>query len=323
MELTHTYTLWPTLYDTTTPTTVTEPWPDIVSRLSVHARTPTKGAGSGLGPYTLLPGAQTRTDASVAAVTLAVFDVDVGTPADIDTCRGLLADVGVAQHWYTTWSHSPERPAWRLVIPLAVPVSPSRWPSARRWALSRFGIPADADKCSSPGHFYFLPACAPDAIPELFTRAGNPLAVPLLPGTQRRIRPLEIDDDAPCTPEDVAQVRAAIESRHHAMLRNLDPRAVYLERALAGLELAPHGGRDLAIRTLTGVVAYAVAPALPYSSLATFLKPALDATAPDEDKPYRLLRGAMGSRAASDARARDIDRVLEDRIRAVRASYRP
>src|SRR5439155_11386151 len=65
-------------------------------------------------------GAASRGNAGVASVTCLVFDCD-RVPPDPARLQGVC--------WigHTTWSHTPEKQKWRVVIPLARPVAAKRW----------------------------------------------------------------------------------------------------------------------------------------------------------------------------------------------------
>jgi hypothetical protein len=103
-------------------------------------------------PARFAVGATRRSDA-VLDVSCLVLDLD---DARIDVVASAWADVLHVLH--TTWSHTPERPRWRLVVPLARPVPASRWAEAWRWATSRT---TEADPaCKDPGRLYFAPAVA-------------------------------------------------------------------------------------------------------------------------------------------------------------------
>ncbi|MGB1275240.1 MAG: hypothetical protein ACPG77_05770, partial [Nannocystaceae bacterium] len=65
------------------------------------------------------------------------------------------------ERWYhivhTTWSHRPEHPKFRVIVPLAEPVSASNWQRVWAWAEERTGMAIDP-ACKSVSHTYALPA---------------------------------------------------------------------------------------------------------------------------------------------------------------------
>ena len=101
-------------------------------------------------PARFAEGATRKSDA-VIELSCLVLDLD---DAMVDVVAGEWCDVLHVLH--TTWSHTPERPRWRLVVPLARPVPASRWAEAWTWAAWRT---VDADPaCKDPGRLYFVPA---------------------------------------------------------------------------------------------------------------------------------------------------------------------
>lgn len=98
------------------------------------------------------PHEATRAKANVQAVSCLVLDYDDGTSPDAAVRRwsrwtGLL---------HTTWSHSPELPKFRVVLPLAEPVAASNWLRAWRWAELYSNREIDRS-CKDPSRLYFLP----------------------------------------------------------------------------------------------------------------------------------------------------------------------
>jgi len=74
-----------------------------------------------------------RTGDDVLHLSCLVFDYDAGVPLD-----------AVEAHWsghfaaiHTTWSHTPERPRLRAVLPLARPVRAADWDAVWQWGAAR------------------------------------------------------------------------------------------------------------------------------------------------------------------------------------------
>lgn len=98
---------------------------------------------------------ENRRSEAVIALSCLVLDLD---DADADVVHADWLEFLHVLH--TTWSHGPDAPRWRLVVPLARPIPVARWDAAWRWAVAR--TPADR-VCRDPGRLYFLPALgAPD-----------------------------------------------------------------------------------------------------------------------------------------------------------------
>jgi hypothetical protein len=94
-----------------------------------------------------------------------------------------MAERSVEAFLYTTWSHRPEWPRFRVVVPLAFPIEPDLWPQATEWALRHLGLDAFRKSIDLPAlrdvaRLYFLPACPPGG-QVLWRRAfGEPLEIP-------------------------------------------------------------------------------------------------------------------------------------------------
>ena len=104
-----------------------------------------------------------RCSENVEALSCIVLDLDKGEP--LDRCIDLAAGLQAIAH--TSWSHRPDYPKARLVLPLAEPAPAAKWPTvwgaAARWAASR-SLTVDP-QCKDPSRLYFLPA-VPTGIPE-------------------------------------------------------------------------------------------------------------------------------------------------------------
>lgn len=73
---------------------------------------------------------------------------------------------------HTTWSHTPEKPKFRLILPLAEPVRPSDWRAVYEWAEERAAGTVDPTG-KSVGTTFALPAVADEAQPRIaFSRPG-------------------------------------------------------------------------------------------------------------------------------------------------------
>ncbi len=81
---------------------------------------------------------------------------------DYDDGETTLDDASATwERWYhivhTTWSHSPEHPKFRVIVPLAEPVGAAQWSRVWSWAEARTGMAIDP-ACKSVSHTYALPA---------------------------------------------------------------------------------------------------------------------------------------------------------------------
>jgi len=97
-----------------------------------------------------------RSAADVADVHALVLDLDSGASLGPQ----VAAWAGYARAWHTTWSHDPEEPCARLVLPLAEPIPAVAWRRAWGWGAALHaasGAPVDR-ACSDPARPYYLPS---------------------------------------------------------------------------------------------------------------------------------------------------------------------
>lgn len=110
-----------------------------------------KKSGPGFIPAVFTPGTG-RKNANVEQLTALVLDVDDGTPYET-----LLEKVRPFEHvYYTSHSHHPEHPKYRIVIFLDKPIPAAEWPFFWQRAANHFGHLDPATKDAS--RLYFLPA---------------------------------------------------------------------------------------------------------------------------------------------------------------------
>lgn len=114
----------------------------------------------------------------VLYITALVFDYDTGIERiDHHSIRGSVIERHV-WYTYTTFSHDPKKPKWRLVIPLKNPVKREDW--KRAWIAACEMIAADLPQlkdqhdisCKDPSRMYYLPAVHPDRL-KLYERSIN------------------------------------------------------------------------------------------------------------------------------------------------------
>ena len=108
--------------------------------------------GPAWSPVSYAPNA-TRGNKNVVAIYALVADIDDGAP--IEEARHRLQGFGYILH--TSYSHTPEHPKYRVIVPLAQPVAPgehaSLWPRFNEM-LGGHLDPATKD----PARLYYLPA---------------------------------------------------------------------------------------------------------------------------------------------------------------------
>lgn len=103
-------------------------------KMSREEQSDIKDVGGFVGGY--LSGGVRKT-ANVLYRTLATLDIDYGTP---DVWEDFTMSYGCAAMLYSTHKHTPEKPRFRLVIPLSRQVSPSEYEPLCRRIASEVGI---------------------------------------------------------------------------------------------------------------------------------------------------------------------------------------
>jgi hypothetical protein len=254
-------TLYPSIYSLCGTQTRLS-WPEIVVEFTQHLRPKAKDQTPGFGPYALTdrrcsrlshPPVPHRCDTCVDALGIAVFDVDCGTPEAVEACDARLSQY--ARLWYSSWSYRPdaERPALRLVVPLARSVPAERWPSWRESFIRAFGVPADPSKCGGLSHFYYAPACPEDVEPVVDAHEGVFLDPDSIPSVARR-RPTpaylrQVHDFGELVDEErLALLRLRLKQTIAGLKRSknddLAEKRLLLEALVAGEPLAQHGSRN-------------------------------------------------------------------------------
>ncbi len=155
-------------------------------------------------PALFAPGAR-REDENVVHLSALVLDFDRGATPEV--LRDLFADVFHLAH--STWSHTPERPKLRLVIPLSAPVHPDDYAAIWHHADERTGKLADPTG-RALARAWALPAVPHPDRPRLAWTHHAPLFDPFARGLAARPEP---------TPAP---------SPTHASLMRLDPGETYL-----------------------------------------------------------------------------------------------
>lgn len=232
-------TRYPKLYDSAAFERAEIPWPPPWTHLElVH-----KEDGPLFGPYALRPGATKRSNDAFAHMTLAVFDVDTGTQAQVDASIAAVRAAGLASFWYTSHSFEPAGAVakWRAVFPLASPVSALGWPTVRADLIKRFNLLVEVDKCTGVSHAYFLPACPPGAERRTVLTDGVPYApswLAVVADVPRAMAPLPADaelfpaEPPPETAEARARKRLAVRAKRYA--EDAPAKQSMLERLLRG-----------------------------------------------------------------------------------------
>lgn len=298
------FTIWGGgLYDISSHEAHTETWEQLTQRLSSHDKVKRKEDARGFSPVHLrsltspcIKHTRTdphRCDAAVEVLSCAVLDADSmlskSMVADVERCRELLREEGVSNHWYSSYSCTPEKPTYRLVIPFSRDVLPHEWADLRREIIEHYEVPCDIKKCSGLSHFYFLPSCPPHVVPHALTFTGAELDVDAMMPTVRGPRhnkPLTLDGAWTPPPEPtgmlvISEHLAKLRNRLTSLERSRDPRkrenALYLRRCLEGSPLAEHGSRYQAALVVTGTLVYALPEDTPLGVFRHIIKSSIEA----------------------------------------------
>jgi hypothetical protein len=103
-----------------------------------------------------------RHDGNVLAMYAGVADIDnkIDEPLTIPEIQARLKGYTFALH--TSYSHTPEKPRYRVIVPLARPLPPAEMPKLFAHFRGLFGSALD-EACKNPSRLYFTPGCPPDA----------------------------------------------------------------------------------------------------------------------------------------------------------------
>lgn len=205
-----------------------------------------------------------RVDASVAAITFAVFDLDAPT-------REQLAEVAGALEGFAYFAHETHAGgSFRLVMPLTAEIPAAQWATAWDVIVARFKLPADPT-CKNLSHMYFTPTAPIGRESRAFDGVGKALDWALLDpilanGAASAVEiyksaavasaralsdPHEADRYRPVGPIDLTELRQATSGMKRAESRQL------LDMILAGEPLAVPGKRDPEILRACGLLACA------------------------------------------------------------------
>ena len=161
-------------------------WGALVDRLSKCKRTQetvaeykamnktSRGKAKDVGGFVggVVVGGQRKADA-ISARSLVTLDIDYGEASTLGTVRDML--YGTAWCIYSTHSHTPATPRYRLVVPLSREVSPEEYiPIARRVA-DDIGIDMFDSSTYEPSRLMYWPSCPRDGEYVFEVGEGDPL----------------------------------------------------------------------------------------------------------------------------------------------------
>lgn len=311
------------------------PWTELAEFLSTHVRTADKFSVAGFGCHVLKPPPDGTciaciqstkiTDAEravlstkphrhldcVTEVTAFVFDVDVGTVPQIATTEQRLRDASLGAHFYSSHSHTSEKPAFRLLIPTTRPITVREYPALRAHLIERFAIPCNPNQSADASRFWFLPSCPPDGTPIVETLVGDPYD----PGTAPKELLLAPErsplvgwqpPEDPKGAVDIAPLRLAVlkQMERCTALGDHD-KAEALRRLINRQALAEDGHRNETTFRVCGTLGFIVPKGTSVGAVMALLRPSLNAMIAagsklTEEKVERMVRSAMHKKAQAD-----------------------
>lgn len=206
-------------------------WSQLATRLTTFQVFPDKAAAPLWSPCRMRPGSRRRSAAAVEAMSCIVLDFDAGS----HWSEVLPHWAGVAGVVHTSWSHTPQHPKWRLVMPLRRLVPAANWRRVWEWAAERSVVEVDG-KCKDTSRAYFVPAVRSEDWPrESFILEGEPARVP----SEVLVPPRQVEDPWQGHGRRVRAARAREGGAHRGELYKTDEAA----RRELGVRL---GGRIVA-----------------------------------------------------------------------------
>ncbi len=100
-----------------------------------------------------------RAQSNMKEAHLLILDIDNGL--SLDTVKQTISGIEAAIH--SSFSHTPEHPKWRVVMPLKEPIPASDLAKLFDHFQERFGGELDASCGHDSARLYYLPACPKDA----------------------------------------------------------------------------------------------------------------------------------------------------------------
>lgn len=120
-----------------------------------------KAAKDGLAwiPCSAIDPAGKREQSNMNLAFAMVLDIDIGMALE-----DVVAKLGEYEYvLHSSYSHSPEKPKWRVVIPFRTPIPAQDLPRVFDVFQTRFGGALDPACGHDPARMYYLPACPADA----------------------------------------------------------------------------------------------------------------------------------------------------------------
>lgn len=257
-------------------------WPSLAKAITRHD---VRSGKDGCAVVFALMREPARRADNVLHVTCAALDIDGGTtpppPPQVAVAR--LQALGVAASVWTTHSHKPDAPRYRIVVPLATPMQPG----ALRWAQAALAqaLELEADPaCTDPARAYYTASCSPADEQHAFAWWTD--------GPGLDVAPFEAEAAAHARRQEAEKLRRA------AMPVRKDGKV--LERAHRAIVGAGTGGRNAALNRWAFITARAAAAGevAPHEAEHVLLDAALAAGLGHREAAYTISRGLRQGGAA-------------------------
>lgn len=194
-----------------------------------------------------------RDNAHVDVLSGIVLDFD----KNYDLAKMFEGLKGIVHLAYTTFSHTPEQPRWRVIVPTAQPIAGPRFPAARAWLVTCLngGHPPSTkrgadEQAKAISNFFFAPGCPAANVEHLAWTESDPDAIvvvpPLIEELQKGIPETRLISGTLDWPW--------LEAKMKAYNKNEEIRRGF-KAMLKGHSIAPQGERDNLITRMCGVLA--------------------------------------------------------------------
>lgn len=243
-----------------------------------------------------------RSNAHVEALSGVTLDFDEGyNPAALFDTLELM---GIVFHADTTFSHTPQTPKWRLLVPTSRLIMPHEYEAIRAALhLQLTGKPPSPkegadEKAKDPSHFFFAPSCPAANVGYRDRRDSDenavvwvPPAVATLPAKQRLLSTPPSSTNASASVSTSAEGytkfdKAWINAKMKTYGKDPELRKAF-NALIKGESFAEHGSRDTIITRMTGALA-GWAPNGDPELLAKMFEPSIEkmtAEMPDDPPP--------------------------------------
>lgn len=257
-------------------------WPRLAQRLSTHAIRDAKDGEAVVFARVREP---VRRNSNVLAVTAACLDIDgkesIPPPPAVATAR--LEALGLAAALWTTHSHRPTAPRYRIVAPLSEPMRPE----ALRWANAALAqaLELEADPaCNDAARAYYTASCPPAQRAHAYAWWTDGPAL----------------DKAPFEAEAEAFSRRQAAERLRRGTRSVRHNGQVLERAQQAIVSAGQGARNATLNRWGYIVGRAAAAGEVHASDAeqTLLQAAVTAGLDAHEAAYTVRRALRQGGAA-------------------------